>query len=104
MTLERWSILPPWGATGNVRRDLEQLQAVQGLLHEIQDTGTANTQVTIRHNLGRMPRGMRIINCVTASTPGSIGWYRLDPDDVWDSRDMRLRFLMGNARVLMEIF
>ena len=104
MSLERWITVAPWGATGNTKRDLEQLQFVLGKLHEIEDTGDSHTQITLRHDLGRVPRGMRIINLVTPFYPGEIGWYRVDPHDTWDKRDMRIRFTMANARVLLEIF
>lgn len=101
--MERWDTRNSWAATGDARRDLESLQSVLGGLIEIPDTGSADAQVVVRHGLGRVPRGLRIVNAVVPS-PGYVCWYRIDPDDVWDEREIRLRFRAANARVLLEIF
>jgi len=81
-------------------------------LFEIADTGAADSVNTIHHGLGRIPRGLRIVNVAlpSGSAPASPGWYRKDSgnpatdDDPWTTTDMDIRFSHANLRVLVEVF
>lgn len=70
---------------------------------EIADTGLANSLNTVRHELGRVPVGLLVINCSVPAN-GAPVWFRLDSDDDWTSTTITLRFDVANARVLLEIF
>lgn len=70
---------------------------------EVEDTGSANSLNTIRHELGYVPTGLKVINCSVPAN-GAPTWFRLDTDDDWTATTITLRFDVANARVLLEIF
>ena len=76
------------------------------VLIEIADTGTAGTVNTIRHGLGRIPRGIRVVRCVvaTGAGPASAMAYQEADDDNWTTTTMNTRFSEDNLRVLVEVF
>jgi len=100
---ERWGIEPTWDRTDNVVETQKRQYEAQGQLVEIEDTGTADSLNTIRHGLGRLPRGVRIVNAVVAAG-ADVCWYRLTTDDDWTESVLTLRFRSANTRVLLEIF
>jgi len=83
---------------------LQKLQLSAAVLVEVEDTGTAGNLVVVRHQLGRVPRGMRIVNQVTGVGVGPVGWGREPGDPAWTSVNLGARFDVANARVLLEIF
>lgn len=76
---------------------------LQPQLIQIEDTGAADSVNTILHQLYRIPRGVRIVNCALASADECV-WYRLVTDDPWTDSIITLRFRCANARVLLEVF
>lgn len=103
MTLERWYEDRLWRATDQPVHDLRELERVQPVYVGIEDTGSANSVNTVRHGLGRVPRGVRIVNAVLGSS-GDISWHRLTTDDAWTKEVITLRFSAANAQVLLEVF
>jgi hypothetical protein len=102
--LERWYTgkRAEMGVGMGVPMQLESVdRALNGELIEVADTGTAGTVVTLRHGLGRIPRGMVVVNVVGT---GAVGWYRLSNDSAWTTQEISVRFDRNNARVLVEIF
>lgn len=71
---------------------------------EIADTGTADSLNTVKHLLGRIPKGVLVINQVTPTPGGGATWYRLPTDAEWTDSEITLRFDTANSRVLLEIF
>lgn len=76
------------------------------VLIEIADTDTAGTVNTIRHGLGRIPRGVRIARCVVAAGAGpTVGLaYQEANDENWTATTLNVRFADDNMRVLLEVF
>lgn len=70
----------------------------------VQDTGAANTVVTVAHGLRRLPRGVVIVNQVTAPGDGAVGWYRESTDDAWTEQEISLRFTVASAAVRLWIW
>jgi hypothetical protein len=103
VSVERWDTSARWTYTGDTARDLRALEHNLGRLIEVEDTDAADAQIALRHGLGRVPTGMRVVNVVTG-VAGDCSWYRLDPDDTWDERIIRFRFRTANLRVLLEVF
>ena len=71
---------------------------------EITDTGVADSLNTVKHLLGRIPKGVLIINNVVPLPGASATWYRLSTDAEWTDSEITLRFDVDNARVLLEVF
>jgi hypothetical protein len=71
---------------------------------EVEDTGVINTLVTINHGLGTLPQGVVIINQCTTAATGPVAWYRKTTDPDWTTTQISMRFNLGNARVLLEVF
>jgi len=103
MSIERWDTQQAWHATNDPVRDLWEMDRLQPLYVEIADTGAANGLNTVRHGMGRVPRGVRIVNAVLGAS-GDISWHRLTTDDAWTDQALTLRFSAANARVLLEVF
>lgn len=101
--MERWNTSQIWQATDNPASDLRELQLSRGMLIELEDSGSADSQIVVRHKLNRTPIGLRVINAILPSA-GDCIWYRLDEFDTWDEREIRIRFRVANARVLLEVF
>lgn len=103
---QRWSEV---GIDRNWAATYEQFARDQVARHaryigEIPDTGTAGTINTFRHYLGRIPKGLNIINQVTPAGIGPVLWYREATDEEWTADAITLRFDVDNARVLLEVF
>ena len=103
MTVERWHTDAMWRRTEDPVRDLRELERLRPVYVEIADTGDANSLHTLRHGLGRVPRGVRIVN-VAVGASGDVSWHRLDTDAAWTNEELSLRISAGNARVLLEVF
>lgn len=101
--IERWHTQQSWHATPDPIRDLREQDRLQPIYVEIADTGAANALNTVRHGMGRIPRGVRIVNAVLGAS-GSLSFHRLDTDDAWTDQVLTLRFDAANARVLLEVF
>jgi hypothetical protein len=79
---------------------------------EIADTGAAGTVNAVRHGLGRVPRGVRLVQVVIGpgAGPVAVNFYREDSgvqmadDDAWTETQIALRFSHANVRVLLEVF
>lgn len=88
------------------RNDLN-FKALEGWAPEevvVEDTGAADTVVALAHGLRRIPRGVTIVNQVTAPGDGAVGWYRESTDDAWTMRVLTLRFTVANAAVRLWIW
>lgn len=96
MSIERWSQAPMTTTHADLLR-------VQPQFIEITDTGAAGNLNSLDHNLGRVPRGVRIVNSVLSSIQDNTA-FRLDTDDAWTDRHIGVRFTADNARVLLEVF
>lgn len=71
---------------------------------EVLDTGAADVPLSVAHGLGRVPRGMQLLNQETGAGDGPVSWYRTAGDDAWTSRAVVVRFDVANARVLLRIW
>ncbi len=69
-------------------------------LVEVADTGAADTALVVAHGLGRVPRGVRLVN---QGTSGVTNWYRDVGDVDWTYREIVVRFDVANAHVLLEL-
>lgn len=70
---------------------------------EVGDTGPADTPLAIRHGLGSVPTGLRLVNQATGSAAGPVAWYREAGDPAWGSMELIVRFDVANAKVLLEV-
>lgn len=95
MAIERWNTLPLAAYSSDLLR-------AQAQFLEIVDTGAADSVNTILHGLGRVPRGVRLINQVLGASGVNFP-YRLATDDAWTDRKIAIRFPEANAHVLLEI-
>lgn len=102
--IERFNTDPVAPLTKDYFFDSDNIERTLPSFIEIADTGTAGDVNTIRHALGHVPRGMKIINVVVASTPtNEPSWYRLADDDAWNETEMNVRFTEDNMHVLLEV-
>lgn len=87
------------------RVDWARLDSIAPIYVEVTDTGTAAAVLSIRHGLGRLPRGMKIVNQEVASGLGAhVDWFRETGDADWDATFLTARFTQNNAHVLLEVF
>lgn len=70
----------------------------------IEDTGAADTVVTITHGLRRVPRGAVIMNQVVPGGTDPVLWYRVDGDAAWTGREISMRFTVANAAIRLWIW
>jgi hypothetical protein len=108
MTIERFNTDKLIPLTGNYPADFEDIGLYRPELIEILDTGVAGDVYTLRHAIGRVPKGIRIINVAlpAASAVGvTLGhlWYRIESDDEWTDTEINVRFTTANLHVLLEI-
>ena len=104
MTVERFLSHKTWNRTGYVAMDMRVVHDTQPVFLEIVDTDVSTTLNTVAHGLGRIPRGVRLVNMALQNDRQPVCWYRLDTDPAWTERELTLRFMMDNARVLLEVF
>lgn len=107
MAIERWVaqgrlIFYPVGGIGdenfrNLARWLPQEVVVE-------DVGAADTAMTIEHGLGRVPRGMVVVNQVVPSGTEPVAWYRVAGDDAWTARAVVVRWTVANAGVVVRVW
>ena len=102
-TLQRFIKYTPAIRTPRTDLDAKQLAQLSPVYHEITDTGTINSLWTIRHGLGRTPRGVRIVQAILAAS-GDVSFHRLDTDPDWTDVNLYIRFRPANSRVLLEVF
>ena len=101
---ERWKEGPVFVSHGSTIEDLLRLAGTSAERVIVNTpTGEVDTLLEIRHGLGRVPQGVRIVNAVLASA-GEPTWYRLLGDKAWTEREVSLRFRFDDAEVLLEIF
>lgn len=98
---ERWHTDPLYGHMSSERHALEQVMYKAPAFFAVEDTGVADALYTLRHDLGRVPRGMRIINAVASDAPG---WYRLATDPDWTKTELSFRCTVASARLMLEVF
>lgn len=102
-TGERWNEGPVFVSHGNTLEDLLRLAGTSAERVIVNTpTGEADTLLEIRHGLGRVPQGVRIVNVVLASAEEPT-WYRLLEDKAWTEREVSIRFRFDDAEVLLEI-
>ncbi len=85
----------------------DHLTALEGRLPEevvIEDVGVADTEYVLEHALGRVPRGMVIVNQVVPSGTAPVAWYRVEGDGDWTAREVVVRWTVGNAAVVIQLF
>lgn len=70
----------------------------------VEDTGAADTAFSFTHGLGRVPRGLLIVNQEVPSGTDPVAWYRVTGDDAWGERDLTVRWTVSNARVLVRVW
>lgn len=70
----------------------------------LEDVGAADTEMEITHGLGRIPRGMAVVNQEVPSGTTPAQWYRVTGDGAWDERVIRVRWTVANARVLVRVW
>jgi len=69
----------------------------------VEDVGAADTAMTIAHGLGRVPRGMTVVNQVVPSGTEPVAWYRVVGDDAWTARAVTVRWTVANAGVVVRV-
>lgn len=99
---ERWNTEAKFRASGEPQDDVQRLEQTQERYIAL-DAAAADTVVTVRHTLGRRPRGVRVVN-IELSAAGDPGWYRLSSDPAWTGQEISLRFRTGIVRALLEVF
>ena len=101
---ERWKQGKVFVRKGSEIEDMLRLEdtSAERIVVNISSGEIDNLQ-DLRHGLGRVPQGVRIINAILASA-GEVTWYRLDGDKEWTEREVSIRFRFDDAEVLMEIF
>ncbi len=89
--------------TGDAETDLAWLETIMPWCVEVEDTGVLDGLVEIKHQLDRVPVGVRIVNArlQEAATPA---WYALESDPEWTKTSVFLRFTVAHARLLLEVF
>lgn len=70
----------------------------------VEDVGAADTPMRIRHGLGRVPRGMVVMNQVVPSGTEPVAWYRVEGDEAWTAVEVVVRWTVGNARVVVRVW
>lgn len=103
-TSERWHEGMVFVSKGGVIEDFLRLEATSAERVIVNTpTGEIDTLMTIRHGLGRIPQGVRIVN-MALNSAGEPTWYRLLADPKWTDREVSIRFRFDDAEVLLEIF
>ena len=70
----------------------------------VEDVGVADAPMRIRHSLGRVPRGMVVMNQVVPSGTAPVAWYRVEGDEAWTAVEVVVRWTVGNARVVVRVW
>ncbi len=100
---EKWIEGAIHKSTGNPFTDGENLARANGERISVTlAASTANTPTRIKHNLNRVPQGMRIVN-VILDAAADVVWYRLLTDDDWNEQHIDVRFRFDAATVLLEV-
>lgn len=82
----------------------EDAVRLQSCFIEVEDTNTvASEPLVINHSLGRIPRGIRIVNMALAFG-AECKWWRYDFDPAWTDRVIYIRLNASGGRVLLEVF
>lgn len=103
-TSERWHEGMVFVSQGSTIEDLLRLEATSAERVIVNTpTGEIDTLKIIRHGLGRIPQGARIVN-MALNSAGEPTWYRLLGDPKWTDREVSIRFRFDDAEVLLEIF
>lgn len=91
-----------WRAYGEAARAYARMAPVLVVC----ETGSTPGGVTvIRHGLGRVPRGMRIVNSsLPAGTGQACGWWREAGDADWGPVELTARFDVAGGTLLVEVF
>lgn len=107
MQHERWFPGPAVDlrpVAGDVGENFRAMREFAGVVVVVWDTGSAGVVMRIRHGLGCVPRGVRVINAVVpAGTGGPLGWYREEGDGDWTREEVVLRWTVSGAAVVLEI-
>lgn len=109
MAVERFQSGPRL-RTGFLREVEDVIQAVteivrlQPVLVEAVTGESAGDLVVVRHGLGRVPVGLKVVNGAAVGASAPIGWYRDEGDPAWTDAFLTVRFdVGGGARVLLEV-
>lgn len=103
--MERWWTGRLFARTRAVEVDWHTLATVMPDLVEVPDTGVADEVQTIRHGLGRVPKGIVIVNMSVPDASGvPVHWYREYSDPAWTSKQISVRFTVAGASVLLGVF
>lgn len=87
----------------SIEADVTEMFRLQPVYVQLDLTTTAAQ--TIRHGLGRVPVGIRVVNmAVPAGTGDDVRWYREKGDDPWTDELLIVRWSVADARVLLEVF
>jgi hypothetical protein len=70
----------------------------------VEDVGAADTAMRIRHSLGRVPRGLEVINQVVPSGTEPVAWYRVEGDEAWTGTEVVVRWTVTSARVVVRVW
>lgn len=104
---ERWfggTLGALYPVTGATQMNFEVLDRGRGLYVVVEDTSAADTPVAVEHRLGRIPRGMVVVNQVVPSGTDPVAWYRVAGDADWTPVDVTVRWTVANARVKVWLF
>ncbi len=85
----------------------ENFRRLEGWLPEeivVEDVGAADTAMRIRHSLGRVPRGLEVINHVVPSGTEPVAWYRVEGDEAWTGTEVVVRWTVASARVVVRVW
>lgn len=69
----------------------------------VTDVGAADTPMVMAHSLGRVPKGLVVVNQVVPSGTDPVAWYRVDGDDAWTAREVTVRWTVANASVVVRV-
>ncbi len=88
--------------SNTIDTDVEQIYRMQPVLVEHTTIAGVNT---IRHGLGRVPVGMKIVNMdVPSGTGAPCHWYRETGDTAWTNAELSARFSVTASRLLLEVW
>lgn len=89
---------------GAVDENFGVLERMLGEEIVVEDVGAADTAGAIAHHLGRIPRGMVVVNQEVPSGTDPVLWYRVAGDDDWTAREVTVRWTVANASVRLWVF
>lgn len=80
-----------------VFRDIEQMPFNRSQTRSVSDTGTADTEFSVSHNLGRVPSGF----VVTKTNKAGIVY---DSGTAWTATAIYLKCSAANTAVTLQVF